>query len=301
MSGAERVRVEVEGVTLELSNLDKVLYPEVGFTKADLLSYYSEIAPVLLGHLAGRPVTVLRYPNGIADQGFFAKNIPRGAPAWLESLEVGTSRRGGGETTRYPLVESTAALVYLVNLAAIEFHVPMWRRPLSPEGPEPDELVFDLDPGAPAGLRECCVVALELRELLAGQQLFPLAKLSGKKVSSSTAPWRAGPPRRREGPPSPSQRRSSPVRGELAVVNMRKELRVGKVLIDWSQNAPAKTTVRALLPTCLALTERFHPPSWEEVEEVAAGDGGELRFGPAEVLRRLERLGDLFAPLLEPR
>jgi len=302
MSPGEKVTVEVEGKELVLSNLDKVLYPKTGFTKADLISYYSKVAPAMLPHLAGRPVTVLRFPDGVDGGGFFAKNVPKGAPPWLQSIEVKSGARGGPDSTRYPLVDGLPALIYLVNLAAIEVHVPMWHLPLDHGEPNPDELVFDLDPGPPAGLTECCVVALELRERLEARRLTPVAKVSGKKGLQLYCPVRPMAAEAARTMALDLAEEFASARPDLAVTNMRKELRRGKVLIDWSQNVPAKTTVAPYSLRAEESPSVSTPLRWEEVEGVANGAPVvELRFAPDQVLQRVEAEGDLFSPLLQKR
>lgn len=315
MAGGEAGRngrattVEVDGRRLALSNLDKVLYPATATTKAGVLSYYTRIAPVLLPHLAHRPVTLVRAPDGVDGHSFFEKRLPRGAPSWMSTIPVPTHPGRPASPAKgkppeppidYPAVDSLPALVWLVNMATLELHVPMWRVGARRQLLRPDLLVFDLDPGAPAAMADCCAVALLLREALASDGLAPLAKTSGSKGVQLYA---RRPPR---GGPADTLDYAHDLAEELAhehqasvVANMRKDLRRGKVLIDWSQNQPAKTTVA---PYSLRLRERpwvSTPVSWQEVEEVAGGDDPErLRFEPDAVVARVEAEGDLFAPLL---
>ena len=296
---ARPVTVQVEGRALRLTNLDKVLYPASGFTKGDVLDYYRRVAPALLPHLARRPVTFLRAPDGVGGARFYEKRRPRGSPPWLETVVVG-GRRG---TIDYPLVESLAALMFVANLAVLELHVPQWKVDGSGVPQPSDLLVFDLDPGAPATLAECCVVALEVRDALVADGLHPLAKLSGSKGLQLYA---RRPEDRREGDPSELVRRLAERleadRPDLVVSSMRKSLRNGRVLLDWSQNSRAKTTVA---PYSLRARDKptvSCPLRWEEVEATAGGaDPARLRFTPADALARLERHGDLFTPLLGPR
>ncbi len=306
MSTDERVEVELEGRTLSISNLDKVLYPRSGFTKGDLIAYYVGVAPVLLGHLADRPLTVKRFPDGVDRPSFFEKNVPVHAPDWVHRLSVPRlGRTGAGDrplsaTIDYIVVSDLASLVWVVNLASIELHVPMWRASGDlTEDPSPDTLVLDLDPGLPATIVECCDVALTLRDRLAEIGLHGLPKTSGRKGLQLYAPL---------DPPSrwievhdlalELARRVEAESGGKVVSNMRRDRREGRVLIDWSQNHPAKTTVA---PYSLRAGEQptaSTPVSWDEVAACAAARRPEeLSFTPTEVLGRVERLGDLFAPI----
>ena len=308
--------VEVEGHRLTLTHLDKVLYPATSTTKAEVLSYYGRIAPVMLPHLARRPLTVVRAPDGVAGHAFFQKHTPRGAPSWIRTIPVprrhpaggsrGADGRGGdgdeddGDTIHYPTVNGEAALLWMVNQAALELHVPMWRAGSRRRPLRPDLLVFDLDPGEPAGLGQCCEVALAVRAALAGDGVEAVAKTSGSKGLQVYArrPGRGGPAHTvtyaRE-----LARRLERDRPDAVVATMRKDRRRGKVLVDWSQNQPTKTTVA---PYSLRIREKpwvSTPVTWDEVAEVAAGASADaLRFQPGEVLERVADGGDLFAPLL---
>lgn len=295
---APTVTVEVDGRRLRLTNLDKVLYPSVGFTKGDVLDYYRRVAPVLLAHLAGRPVTFLRAPEGVDGERFYEKRRPRGAPAWLEAVVV-TGRRGSID---YPRVDSLAALVYAANLAVLELHVPQWK--VDEHGnPQPsDLLVVDLDPGTPATLRECCTVALEVRTALSSDGLAPLAKVSGAKGLQLYALWPGG--RLGEDTSAYARRLAEHLEAEhpsLVVSRMRRSRRAGRVLLDWSQNSRAKTTVAPYSLRARDEPTVSCPVTWEEVEATATG-GPEaaLRFSSEDALARLDHLGDLFAPLLGP-
>ena len=185
-----KVPVKVDGRELTLSNLDKVLYPEVGFTKAEVIDYYTRIAPVLLPHLEGRPLTVKRYPNGVEGTSFFEKNAPEHTPAWVRRVRLpvpGSTKNR--ETIDFALVEDLPALVYYANLAALELHVPQWRVSAEGEALPPDTLVFDLDPGPPATIVECCEVALMLRAVLEDDGLTARPKTSGSKGMQLYAGW----------------------------------------------------------------------------------------------------------------
>ena len=299
-SRAAVVEVEADGRRLQLSNLDKVLYPQTDFTKGDLLDYYRRVAPVLLPWLAGRPVTFRRFPEGVDGFSFYEKHLPRGAPSWVRTVLV--PRRPPRADDPAPAIDSLPALMWAANLAVIEFHVPMWRVDAAGAPERPDLLVFDLDPGAPAGLGECATVALALRERLRADGYAPLPKTSGSKGLQLYVPR---PVERRDEQPSAYARalaeELAAARDSGVVATMRKDRRAGKVLIDWSQNSPAKTTVA---PYSLRARPRpgvSTPLSWEEVADLAEGDDpGLLALGPDDVLARLAARGDLFSPLLAP-
>ncbi|GAB1821371.1 non-homologous end-joining DNA ligase [Herbidospora sp. RD11066] len=285
-----KVPVRVEGRDLVLSNLDKVLFPEAGFTKAEVIDYYTRVAPYLLPHLKGRPLTVKRYPNGVGGAFFFEKNAPRHTPSWIRRVRLpvpGSTK--DRETIDFAIVDDLPTLIYYANLAALELHVPMWR--VSPGGDPlpPDLLVFDLDPGAPATIVECCEVALLLREALAGEGLECFAKTSGNKGMQLHVPWT-------------SSESTSAFAKEIAerlarkhdfvtAVMARRE-RPGKVFIDWSQNNPAKTTVAVYSVRANAEPTVSTPLTWTEV--AACDDPGRLRFTTSEVLARVGAHGDLF-------
>ena len=298
MVADDRIRVRVDNRELELSNLDKVLYPAAGFTKGEVIDYYTRIAPVLLPHITDRVLTRIRYPNGVEGQHFFEKNAPAGTPDWvrLERLPVPGSSTGREELD-YVVADDLPTLVWLANLAALELHTPQWR-----VGEHPDLLVVDLDPGPPAGLRECCEVALLMRDRLAEDGLASYPKTSGKKGMQLSCPVSAA---------QPAEQISAYARkvaGELArrapksiTAQMAKRLRPGKVFIDWSQNNAAKTTVSPYSLRAVPVPAVSTPLTWEEVEAGAAGEPGAVRpFGPGEVLDRVARHGDLFADVLEP-
>ena len=203
MPAADKISVQVDGRDLALSNLPKVLYPADGFTKAEVLDYYQRISAVLLPHVAGRPMTLKRYPNGVDGQSFFAKHAPAGRPGWLRTEEIVSSSsrsRAPGEPIEYVVLDDLSSLIWAANLAAIELHVPMWRfpadakgshKPAPEHGLEPDLLVFDLDPGAPATIVDCCRVAEALRPVLEEDGLPALPKTSGGKGLQLYAPIEA--------------------------------------------------------------------------------------------------------------
>ncbi|GLW07544.1 hypothetical protein Misp01_26740 [Microtetraspora sp. NBRC 13810] len=290
----KRVPVQVDGRSLSLSNLDKILYPETGFTKAEVLDYYSRIAPVLLPHLRGRPLTVKRYPNGVTGSSFFEKNAPGHIPGWIRVVTLpspGSTKNR--ETIDFAVIEDLPTLVFYANLAALEIHVPMWR--VDPEGNphDPDTLVFDLDPGAPATIVDCCRVALLLREELGRDGLAACPKTSGSKGMQLYAPWDRGPE-----PAAYAKelaRRLEARQPDLIVSVMARKARTGKVFIDWSQNNPAKTTVAPYSLRARETPTVSTPLSWEELEDCDSAE--RLSFTAADVLARVERHGDLFAPL----
>jgi bifunctional non-homologous end joining protein LigD len=291
-----RVTVDVEGRKLTLSNLDKVLYPDDGFTKGEVIDYYTRMAPVLLPHLAGRPLTVKRYPNGVDAAFFYEKNAARGTPDWIQTVSLpvpgSTMNR---ERIDFIIVEHLADLVWLANLAALELHVPQWQVIGSGKGatPQTDLIVFDLDPGAPATIEQCAEVALALRDVLVADGLQPRPKTSGSKGMQVSAPVVVDDPARTSDYAHEVAERLERALPKLVVSRMSKSLRGGKVFVDWSQNNPAKTTVAPY-----SLRARPHPTvstplTWDEVAA-----GGRLVFTAPDVLERVARLGDLFAPAL---
>jgi bifunctional non-homologous end joining protein LigD len=296
----ETVSVEVEGRRLRLSNLDKVLYPATGTTKGEVLHYYAQVAPVLLPHLADRATTRIRWPNGTGESRFFEKNLPSGAPEWLRSVKVpSTGSRGGGDTIEYPVVDDLAALTFLANLASLELHVHQWRVGRNNQPKNPDRLVIDLDPGAPAGLHECAQVALLVRDRLAEMDLPTAPVTSGSKGLHLYAalPGRRNADEVRDLAKQVAREltRSHP---DLVLWQMTKAMRSGKVLLDWSQNTRTKTTVS---PYSLRGTDAPHvaaPRTWAEVEQGAEDVGALRQLDTHEVLVRVEELGDVFGDLL---
>jgi bifunctional non-homologous end joining protein LigD len=287
------VEVEVEGRTLKLTNLEKVLYPSSGFTKADLIDYYAQIAPVLLAHLRDHPLTLKRYPNGVEGKFFYEKQSPAHRPEWVRTTAIwsGHSKR----EINYTLCQDLPTLVWLANLADIELH-PSLSRAGAPE--RPTTLAFDLDPGPPASIVECCEVALELHEMFEALGLHAFAKTSGSKGLQVYVPLNDDDVTYEQTKPFAHavadllQRRGP----ELIVAEMAKAERKGKVLIDWSQNDAHKTTV-----SVYSLRAKEHPTvstpvEWSEVS--ACRDGGDpalLTFEAREVLARVADQGDIFA------
>lgn len=290
MPDPQVTRVEVEGRTLRLTSLDKVMYPATETTKGEVLAYYAQVAPVLLPHLADRPVTRVRWPHGTGDASFFEKNVPSGAPSWLPRVQV--------DDVTYPLVPDQATLTYLVNLNALELHVPQWTV-VDGEPQHPNRLVIDLDPGPPAGLHECARAALVVRERLErlGMELYPVTSGSkgmqlyaglGGDLSSAQVRDLA-------------QQLAQELTGEhpdLLLWRMTKTLRPGKVFLDWSQNVAAKTTISPYSMRGRDDPWVAAPRTWDEVEEGAEDLDALRQLETHEVLERLDRDGDLLEDLL---
>ncbi len=291
---SEKVNVEVEGRPLQLTNLHKVLYPETGFTKGAVIDYYTRIAPVLLPHLADRALTIKRYPNGVDEKFFFEKNATRGTPDWVRTVTLpvpgSTMNR---ETIDFVVVEELATLVWLANLAALELHVPQWHLPPRARKPRTDLIVFDLDPGAPADVRQCAEVAVLLHAVLAEDGLIPVAKTSGSKGLQVSAPIEVRDPEQTSAYAQSVATRLERENPALVVSRMSKSLRSGKVFVDWSQNNPAKTTVAPYSLRARATPTVSTPLHWAEVQT-----SGFISFTAPEVLERVEADGDLFADTL---
>ena len=297
MKRNDRLPVEIDGRAFELSNLDKVLYPDAAFTKGEVIDYYTRVAPVLLPHLRDRALTRIRFPNGVAGPSFFEKNAPAGTPSWvrLETLPVPGSAKAR-ETIDFVVVDELATLVWTANLAGLELHTPQWR-----VGHDPDLLVVDLDPGAPAALTECCAVAVLMRDRLAEDRVEAYPKTSGKKGMQLCCPI--------AGTQSADDvcAYAKRVALELArlvpgsiTAQMARRLRPGKIFIDWSQNNAAKTTVAPYSLRAQSTPTVSTPLTWDEVEAIATGAEPARQFGPAEVLDRVDEYGDLLAALLVP-
>ena len=249
--GAGRTTVDVDGHQLTLSNLDKVLYPGPGFTKGQVIDYYVRVAPVLLPHLADRPLTMRRFPDGVEGQSFYAKHLPRGTPPWIRHTPMPRSPGSKDPTTvEFVILGDLGSLVWAANLASLEIHVPMWRIGPDDRPEAPDLMVFDLDPGPPATIVECSQVALILADVLRETRaLTAYPKTSGSKgmqlyvklpPEARREAWAAGRPRKEAKALAEQLAREHP---GLIVSTMNKDLRAGRVLIDWSQNHVAKTTI----------------------------------------------------------
>jgi len=298
----DQVSVVVDGRQLRLSNLDKVMYPGTETTKGEVLNYYAMVARFLLPHLADRPVTRIRWPHGTNGPSFFEKNLPSGAPSWLHYVVLPTSgsrSQSGNETIRYPVVRDTADLTYLVNLASLELHVPQWRFDADGRPRSPDRLVIDLDPGTPAGLRECSMLALLVRERLEGIGLSAAPVTSGSKGMQLYA---ALPGEQDSDTISDVAREIAQdltkLRPELVVWRMTKSLRPGKVLLDWSQNVAAKTTITPYSLRGKDAPFVAAPRTWAEVERGADNKDALKQLDLHDVLARISRDGDIFATAL---
>jgi bifunctional non-homologous end joining protein LigD len=287
--------IEVQGHTLRLSNREKVLYPSTGFTKGQLIDYYAAVAPVLLAHLAGRPLTFKRYPDGVNGDYFYEKRCPAHRPGWVQTASIRSERLDA--PIDYCLVEDLPTLIWIANLADLELHTSL---SLATDMDTPTALVFDLDPGESAGLRECARVALWIRELFEAFERSTLVKTSGSKGLQVYLPLNT--------PVSYEQTKPfaravaellEKQHPELVLSRMTKRLRAGKVLIDWSQNDPHKTTVCVYSPRARERPMISTPLTWEQVARASRSRSEKLQLSlePQALLERVEREGDLFAPL----
>jgi len=281
---------EVEGRRLALSNLEKVLYPATGFTKGEVLHYYATVADALLPHLRDRPVSFLRYPDGPDGQVFFTKNVPPGTPTWVRTAEVPRSEG----PARMVLVQDLASLMWAANLVT-EFHTPQWT--IDTPGVA-DRMVFDLDPGAPATVVECCEVALWLRERLGRDGIEAYAKTSGAKGLHLLAALEATPSGEVSAYAKELAVEAERVLSGRVTHRMTKDLRTGKVFVDFSQNAARKTTATPYTLRARPEPGVSTPVTWDEVGSCARP--AQLRFLAPDIAPRLQRYGDLLAPLFDP-
>ena len=294
----QRVEVEVEGRQLELSNLDKVFYPETGFSKGEVIDYYSRIAPFLLPHLKGRPLTLKRYPDGVRGLHFYEKRCPSHRPDWVPTAPIWS--RHNQEHIPFCLAEDLPTLVWAANLGNLELHTSL---SYADHMEQPSMLVFDLDPGAPAGLLDCAAVALLVRRAFAGLQMEAFPKTSGSKGMQVYVPLNT-PVTYEDTKPfakalAEMLERLHPT---LVVSNMRKSLREGKVLVDWSQNDAHKTTVCVYSLRAKERPTVSTPVTWDEVEAAERHrDPDRLVFEARHVLERTGKWGDLFEPVLTLR
>ncbi len=289
---AARVEVDVQGHRLSLSNLDKVLYPAVGFTKGQVIDYYTRIAPVVLAHLRDRPLTLKRYPNGVEGGHFYEKQAPSHRPEWVRAEPIELRSK----TIHFVVCDDLPTLVWLANLADLELHPSL---SLVDDINRPTVMAFDLDPGPGTGLPECCEVAFLLRDALAQLGLECCAKTSGSKGIQVYVPLNYEEVDYDHGTKRLSHalaRHLEAQHPKLIVSQQKKELRKGKVLIDWSQNDEHKTTVGVYSLRARERPTVSTPLAWEELEQPEA-----LVFEAADVLERVERDGDLFAPVVELR
>ena len=282
--------VTIDGRQLKLTNLEKVLYPEPGFTKGEVIDFYARIAPTLLTHLGDRGITMRRFPNGVDDKSFFEKRCPSHRPDWV-AVCPGPGDRGG--VIDYCRLSDVPSVVWAANLAALELHAPMAR---CGDIETPCMIVFDLDPGDPADIHDCAEVALWLRELFEDLKLECFAKTSGSKGLQVYVPVNG----QKLSHEQASQfayfvaQAMEKHHGDRVLSNMRKDLRKGKVFIDWSQNSRHKTTICAYSLRARPTPTVSTPVSWDEVDE--ASSGASLSFEAPEVLQRVEILGDLWSP-----
>lgn len=291
-------QVEVEGRELKLTNLDKVLYPEAGFTKGEMVDYYAKVAAAMVPHLVGRAVTLRRFPEGVddLDAAFFEKRCPKHRPKWVKTTSVVAGPRSG--KIDFCVCDGLPTLIWMAQLAAIELHpsLSLGRAPT-----RPTVLAFDLDPGPPAGVVDCCRVAIRLRDMFGhfGVRCFP--KTSGSKGLQVYVPLNK----------KASYETTKPFAKAIAqllekqtpdkvVSKMKKVEREGRVFVDWSQNHRSKTTIAVYSLRARERPTVSTPVAWEEVEAAAdSGDGSPLVFEAGAVLERVEQHGDLFAPVLE--
>ncbi len=289
------VEVEVEGRRLKLSNLDKIFYPATGFTKGQVIDYYRRVAPALLPHLRDRPLTLKRYPDGVEGQFFYEKQCPSHRPDWIETVTVHNKR-----VIQYCLANDLPTLIWLANLADLELHTSLSR---AEDVMQPTMMVFDLDPGEPAGIVECALVGAALRRLFTGLGLDCYPKTSGSKGLQVYVPLN-GPVTYDDTKPFARAiamllEKQMP---ELVVSSMKKSIRGGKVFVDWSQNDDHKTTVCVYSLRARERPTVSAPVHWEEVERaLEQRDPDLLVFDCDAVLGRVEREGDLFAPVLDQR
>ena len=287
--------VEIEGKQLSLSNLTKVLYPEAGFTKAQVIDYYVRIAPALLPHLRGRPLTMKRYPEGVNGMHFYEKNCPSHRPEWVKTARIWSE--GNNRWMDYCMIQDLPTLVWAANLADLELHTSL---SLAKDVLRPTMVVFDLDPGAPANIVQCCQVGLWLRRLFEQMGIQSFAKTSGSKGLQVYVPLNT--------PTTYDQ--TKPFAHALArllesehpdkiVSEMKKSLRTGKVFVDWSQNDDHKTTICVYSLRAKERPTVSSPVAWEEVERCLAKQDPELLvFDSGQVLARVEKKGDPFEPVL---
>jgi bifunctional non-homologous end joining protein LigD len=294
VSKSLEVEVEVEGKHLKLSNLDKVLYPAVGFTKGQVIDYYRRIAPVLLPHLRGRPLTLKRYPDGVDGPFFYEKQCPSHRPPWVKTAPIRTNSK----KIDFCLANDLPTLVWTANLADLELHTSL---SLAKDIKRPTMMVFDLDPGAPAAILECAEVGLWLRELLDRLGLQSFVKTSGSKGLQVYVPLNTKTTYDETKPLAHAAARVLEKREpERVVSSMKKSLRKGKVFVDWSQNDEHKTTVCVYSLRARERPTVSTPVTWEEVESaLEKRDADELVFDSDTALERAARNGDLFKPVVE--
>ena len=290
----EQTQLKVNGRSLTVSNLNKVLYPKTGFTKGQLIDYYIRIAPVLLPHLKDRPLTMKRYPDGVDKPFFYEKNCPSHRPSWVKTAKVWSE--GNQREMQYCLVQDLPTLVWAANLADIELHTSLAHKK---NVSRPTMMVFDLDPGAPADIVQCCQVGLWLRELLAAMKLKSWAKTSGSKGLQIYVPLNTATTFDHTKNVSRILAEHLEHEHPKAVVSkMSKALRTGKVFVDWSQNDEHKTTINVYSLRAKDEPTASTPVTWEEVTKaLKKKDASSLVFRSDQLLKRVQKLGDLFEPV----
>ncbi|QGK70065.1 ATP-dependent DNA ligase [Allosaccharopolyspora coralli] len=296
MATRTKVTAQVEGRELTLSNLDKVLYPTPGFTKRDVLEYYRRISAVLLPHVSDRAATLIRFPDGVGKGSFYEKNVSRHAPDWVRTAALVSGARGQGlSTNHHVVVNDVPTLMWTANLAALELHVPQWTVGPDAERHTPDLLVFDLDPGPPASIVECCRVALRLRDVLADEGFRPYPKTSGSKGMQLYCPVSTTEHEATSRYAKKLARQLEQQYPDEIIATMTKAARAGKIFIDWSQNNPAKTTVAPYSLRAREMPTVSTPITWREVHACRSPE--DLVFRSEDVLARVDEHGDFFADL----
>ena len=297
-SGKKKSIVTVAGRELALSNLGKVLYPEVGFSKGQVIDYYARVAEVLLPHLRGRPLTMKRYPDGVEGQHFYEKRCPAHRPEWVQTASIWSESHN--EDIDFCVIDDLPTLIWAANLADLELHTSL---SLAAEMDRPTAIVFDLDPGAPADILDCAQVALWIRGLFEQLGLRSVPKTSGSKGIHLHVPLNTEVSYEQTKPFAKAVAETLEAKfGDRVVASMAKRKRSGKVLIDWSQNNRHKTTVSVYSLRAKPRPTVSTPLEWEELEAaLEADDAGCLVFDAAAVLRRVNEKGDLYAPLLSQR
>ena len=291
---SKKTELIVEGRRLALSNLDKVLWPKTGFTKGEMINYYIQIAPVLLPHLKDRPLTMKRYPDGVEGEFFYEKNCPSHRPTWVKTAKVWSE--GNEREMQYCLAQDLPTLVWAANLADIELHTSLSRKK---NIARPTMMVFDLDPGAPADIVQCCQVGIWLREILEALKLQSWAKTSGSRGLQVYVPLNTAVTYKQTKELSRAiaeyLEREHP---KLVVSKMAKALRQGKIFVDWSQNDEHKTTISVYSLRAKDAPTASTPVTWEEVKgTVKKKNGKRLVFHCEQTLARVEKMGDLFEPV----
>ncbi|HEX2598346.1 MAG TPA: non-homologous end-joining DNA ligase, partial [Terriglobales bacterium] len=288
--------VEIEGKHLKLSNLEKVLYPAAGFTKGQVIDYYARIAPVLLPHLQNKPLTMKRYPGGVNEEFFFEKNAPVHRPDWIKTVPIWSY--GNKRNVNYVLANDLATLIWVANLASLELHPSL---SLAKDIQSPTMIVFDLDPGAPADMVQCAQVGIWLRDIFTHLGLKSFPKSSGSKGLQVYVPLHTPTTYEKTKPFAHALARLlEEEHPDLIVSDMKKALRVGKILVDWSQNDEHKTTISVYSLRARERPTVSTPLHWEEVERVLAKKDPKLVvFEADDVLKRVDEMGDLFDPVLK--